>query len=94
MQTRASNSRYTRLIETMTRHSVVSKIIEDELEAFCERATARLNELNLEDYDEDTINVIKEARQDIRIAVAERFGNPVATSCISIARGPDSMEWI
>ena len=47
-----------------------------------------MNELNLEDYDEDTINVIKEARQDIRIAVAERFGNPVATSCISIARGP------
>ena len=60
----------------------------DELKAFCKRATAWLNELNLEDYDEDTVNVIKEARQDIRIAVTERFGNPVATSCISIARGP------
>jgi hypothetical protein len=76
---RAPNARYAAELDDMRQNSVVARIVLDELDTFWERVTSKLNELQLEEYDEDTQNAIADAKGDIKAAVAARFGKPVST---------------
>ena len=88
VETRNCKGRYDLDIEDMRNRSLVSGIIHDELDKFWENATSRLSTLEVEGMDEETIKQISEAKKDLKSAIALRFGNPLASSCVTILRGP------
>jgi hypothetical protein len=58
---------------------VVARIVLDELDTFWERVSSKLNELQLEEYDEGTPKAIVDAKGDIKATVPAQFGKPVST---------------
>jgi hypothetical protein len=84
---RNDRGRFEQDIEDMRNRSIVSGIIHDELENFWTSAQKRLKELDEESMDEETIVEIAQAKKDLKAAVANRFGNPVAASCMTLLRG-------
>ena len=72
----------------MKKKSIVAQIVHEELDKFWENAQNRLNALEPEVYtDGATQDEIREAKKDLKSAVAARFGNPVTASCLSVIRG-------
>lgn len=75
-------------VDEMKKKSIVREIIHEELDKFWENAQQRLNALEAGLYDEATQHEIREAKRDLKSAVAARFGNPVKASCLTVLRGP------
>ena len=71
----------------MMNRSIVSGIIHDDLEKFWTSTQKRLAKVDEEPLDEDTVVEIAAPKKDLKTAVANRFGNPVAASCMTLLRG-------
>jgi hypothetical protein len=89
-QRRDDQGRFEQDIDDMKNRSIVAGIIHDELDKFFESSTARLNELDIEDMDQETAEAIADAKKDLKSAIAKRFGNPITSSCISTTRALSS----
>ena len=68
--------------------SIVAGIINEELEKMFQNIILRLNDPDISSLDTRQQDEVTAAKQDLKAAIAARFGNPVATSCISVKRGP------
>ena len=84
---RNDRGRFEQDIEDMRNRSIVSDIIHDELENFWMSTQKRLKELDEESMNEEIIVEIAEIKKDLKAAVANRFGNPIAVSCMTLLRG-------
>jgi hypothetical protein len=78
--------RYESHIEEMRQNSVVARIVHDELERFWERVNLAFNQLREEELDPDTQQDIAVAKQDIKAAIAARFGRPGAHLAATFTR--------
>jgi hypothetical protein len=74
---------YQAAMKRMDVHSPVSKIVHEELDEFFQRVRDRLNNL---DSHSSTIEV----NNEIKSALAFRFGNPVAKACTTLTKGPNT----
>jgi hypothetical protein len=78
---------YQAAMKRMDVHSPVSKIVHEELDEFFQRVRDRLNNL---DSHSSTIEV----NNEIKSALAFRFGNPVAKACMTLVKGPNTWNGI
>ena len=87
---RYSDGTFAPFIDEMQGQNEIAKAIREELSEFWSRTSARLDVIPIES-NEAVIEQIREVKANLRKAVADNFGGPVASTLRSIMRG--STNW-
>src|ERR1700753_4209690 len=76
---RHSTGQYPPVMDENAPKTLVSSIIHDELERFWENTRSRLNDVS--QLDDETAQQVYSAQSDLKKAISQHFGDPVARSC-------------
>ena len=79
------------IVDDMRNKNIASGIIHEELDKFWATTMVRLNALDPTNFEETTAQMISDAKMDLKAAIANRFGNPIADSCRTVICG--ASEW-
>jgi hypothetical protein len=75
---RNTNGRFMRKLDAVNQGSIISVIVNQEVDAFLARLKERLNSIDESELDSDEANSLLDAKEDVFQALNRRFGPAIA----------------